>query len=150
MPTENPAVVQSDAIRTVEDRARLLRKIDQLNTELCQTIPPSEEYIQKTYPTVYTLILSQEGVSNTLLNQENLEKLKTNLLDMQELTINCPSRIDGKVEDIVYSWCQENVSKGILVSVYEDSTLTSGLTCSYNGNYRDFSLDRIIKSLVYD
>lgn len=141
MPTEDGQQKLAEIVKTADGRQRLVAQIDSLINAFSKINPPDAAEIQKNYPMVHEILPGA--------NQELLLKLKQDLQNLEEFTVNAPSAAQDQISEITHKWCKNNVGDNILVNIVPSKEVLGGVTCSYKGRYRDFSLDKIIKEKVY-
>lgn len=149
MPTDNTAQRLVEIVKTTRQKQLLLSQIESLLNDLAKVNPPSLRDIQKNYPLVYKILAEQHPETNNNITQGKLLELKGALESLGELMLNAPSTVSDGMAEIAYLWCKENVDPNILVNIIPSEKLTAGVTCSYKGQYRDFSLDKIVHHKIY-
>lgn len=149
MPTDDTAQRLAEIVKTTRQKQQLISQIEDLLSDLAKVNPPSLASIQKNYPIVYKILMEQHPEPSNIITQEKLGKLKEALENLEELMLNAPSMTSDNIAQIAHLWCKENVDPTALVNIIPSEKLTAGVTCSYKGQYRDFSLDKIVHHKIY-
>jgi len=149
MPTENSAQRLAEAVKTAQQKQALISQIENLLNDLAAVKPPTSATTQNKYPMIYKILLEQYGKSDTSITQENLLGLKKDLEDLEEVILDVPDAAAEGVVQFAHLWCKENVDPGVLVNIVPSKKLIAGAQCSCKGQYRDFSLDKVIHQKLY-
>ncbi len=145
MPTDETLKKLAEIIKNDSGKNELVHQIDHLSQDLSKTNPPDTDYVQINYPLLYQAMSALSPDLNTTVNQQALEDIKHHLTNLQEIIVETP--IDYPEIGL---WVRTTVNPYALTTLREsDNEPLAGLKLSYQGNYEDLSLDKIIKDKVY-
>lgn len=106
------------------------------------------ENIQTTYPMLYAVLIGLNYILDTKIDQELLNTITKLVEDLEEVLVTSSVNSVDNVEMV--EWLQRHVSNTAILNLETNPTeVTAGVKLCYKGWYKDLSLDRVIKEVVY-
>ncbi len=141
-------------IRTVDERDRLLSEVDQLISSNYEDQGKGFEKALKSKIRFWVSEIIKDEVTNENSQIEKyLQKLKADLSNMKTISLKLafePTDISiDKFHDFIIknikSYANSDDFNGILLDISYDPNILGGAAITWNGEYRDFSLQRLFE-----
>jgi len=156
MPTENLSETLLNVVTTTKIRDELFRELREVHTELLKKPHFTLQNTQTKYPIVVEILQKQGLEMSTGLDQQFVENVESFLKSLKEVVVHVPKHLSENsgenqeaFEKELALWKKDNIPAQSVVKVKADGKVTAGLMCSYGGQYRDFTLDKVIEDAIY-
>lgn len=143
MPTDLEKLAK--LIKTKTTKSALFDQLALLSTELLNNQPCKLANLNKIYSTIHNVLTTLNYGSDTQIDQPIINKIRALAESLDEIVITTTT------EDIyICEWVLENVSTTAIVNYDKEiSRPTGGVKLTYKGWYRDYSMEKLIKTKVY-
>ena len=141
MPIDSTLQKLAEVVKTTNDKEIFISQVESLIQAFSAVKRLEVKDVQKKYPDICKVL------ENPDITQ--LVELKEHMEHMRELTVTVPGPAQKQATEVINAWRKENTEAGTITNLAATETIVGGVICSYKGQYRDFSLDKIIREKVY-
>jgi len=149
MPSEIARTKLANFVKTTSNKAEIEKQLGSLLNDFSTINPPSPLDIQNKYSLLYRMFLECYPDMSNKIEQASLISILSDLKELEEVKIDIPNLSTGAYDEKICTWITECVNNGLLVNITASNNVTSGLILSYQGQYANYTLDKIIKDRVY-